>query len=317
MTILNEATYLGDVLKSESQDEHRRSRELVTVKSGENLAICAMIGKITKAQAAVPIPAVSGTGNGVMTLLKPGKDVQTGSYLITCTAVVAHGGVFSVVAPDGTVLPSLTLTPGAGGTTAYSSTHLNFSITDGSTDFALADVFTVVVTAGGTPVCVGTGDGVMSLMTLGKDATYAITCIEAIANGGIFEVIAPDGTALKELLLNAGSGNTTAYASEQVNFSITDDTDFVVGDYFNLVVAAGSGEVVELEFAAVDGSQNAAGFMVEAKDASSAAVQGVIIARDAVIVSSRLAWPTGATSAEKATAIEQLATLGIIARAEA
>jgi len=316
MANTTEGNRLNDILKFEAENLY--SREKVTVLSGQDLDLGAVIGKITKGVGAAPIPTVSGTGDGTMTLLKMGPDAQFGSYVIKCTSAVTNGGVFSVTAPDGTVLPSLTLTPGAGGTTAYESTHLDFSITDGSTDFAADDTFTVVVTEGGTPAVVGTGDGTMSAVSMGPQAqhgTYQVKCVEAITNGGRFSVTAPDGTALPELTLSAGTGNTTAYANDQINFSITDgSTDFAAGDYFNIVVGAGSGKVKEINFSGVDGSQKAYGFVIAAYDASAGDVEGVAIVRDALIDEDNLAWPSTATTAQIATAMVQLAARGILTR---
>ena len=53
--------------------------------------------------------------------------------------------------------------------TAYKSTHLSFLISNGGT-MTLGDAYTVVVSAAGTPVLVGTGTGTVSGVSLGKYA---------------------------------------------------------------------------------------------------------------------------------------------------
>jgi hypothetical protein len=53
---------------------------------------------------------------------------------------------------------------------------------------------------------------------------------------------------------------------------------------------------------------------MEATDASTAAKQTVIIAREAIVSRPALIWKSGATAPQKATAIGQLKTLGILVR---
>src|SRR5690606_19886305 len=142
-----------------------------------------------------------GTGSGAMTLLTFGPAVQVGDYEIELLATSATAA-FSVTAPDGTVLPN-----GAVGT-AYASDHLNFLISNGGT-MTIGDAYTVAVTAGGTPVVIGgTGTGVMSAISLGPDAQnggYRVINRAVVANGGDFEVIAPDGSSVGRFLMGTGS----------------------------------------------------------------------------------------------------------------
>ena len=80
-------------------------------------------------------------------------------------------------------------------------------------------------------------------------------------------------------------------------------------------VAAGSGSVKEIDFDAVDGSQDAYGITFAAYDASLAAVAGVAIVRNATIVADDLVWPTtspAVSNAQKAAALAQLAEKGIV-----
>ena len=53
---------------------------------------------------------------------------------------------------------------------------------------------------------------------------------------------------------------------------------------------------------------------MEAADASAAAKQTVIIAREAIVSRQALVWKSGATAPQKAVAIGQLKTLGILVR---
>lgn len=75
-----------------------------------------------------------------------------------------------------------------------------------------------------------------------------------------------------------------------------------------------SGLIRELQPAAADGSQNAAGILYSAVNASGANTRGVMVARDAEVNAAMLQWPTGITTPQRTAAIAQLAALGIIVR---
>lgn len=160
-----------------------------------------------------------------------------------------------------------------------------------------------------------TGDGTCTGVTSGDDVqvgTYTLECVVAAVNGGTFKVTAPNGEALPDAEVGV------AYTNEQLNFTINDGAaDFVVGDKFTITIAEGSGKVKEIDFSAVDGSEDAYGFVVAAYDASAADVNGVAIVRDAIIASSALVWPSGATAGQKAAALAQMKAVGIVVRDEA
>lgn len=218
MANTTESNRLNDILKWEQ--ENLFSREGVTVASGENLTLGAVIGKITKSTPTEGTADGGNTGNGTCTGVTAGDDTQIGTYTLECTAAATDGGTFKVTAPNGEALP---------------------------------------------------------------DAEVG-----------------------------------TAYANEQINFTINDGaTDFAVGDKFTIAVAAGSGKVTEIDFSAVDGSQNAYGFVIDDYDASSADVNGVAIVRDAMVIEDNLVWPTGATADQKAAAMAHLKAAGIVTREEA
>lgn len=139
-------------------------------------------------------------------------------------------------------------------------------------------------TGNGTCTGVSAGDQV-------KLGTYTLTCIEAAANAGDFEVRDPDDVTLGQATVGA------AYTSEQINFTLNDDTtDFAVGDIFTITVTAGSGKMKEIDFDAVDGTEDAYGFVIDDYDASEADKSGVAVVRDAVIDPDHLAWPMVFTS---------------------
>jgi hypothetical protein len=250
-----------------------------------------------------------------------GPEVERGNYVVTCTAAVAHGGVFSVTTPSGKALPAFTLTPGAGGTTAYTAgwRHIRFSITDGSTDFIVGDSFTIVV--GPTaPLVIGTGDGTISGLSLGPDAkpgNYRVECVAAVTNGGHFKVVGPDGDQVANGFIVAGAGGTLVLANQrQLNLTITDgSTDFAVGDAFNVAVFNEllGGKVVAWDPLTFDGRHRVTGVLYDNVDAAAGDLPGVLVSRDAEIVKASLIWAAAITAAQKESAYLDLAKRGVIA----
>ncbi len=168
-------------------------------------------------------------------------------------------------------------------------------------------------TAGGT----NTGSGACTGVTAGAKAklgVYTLKCIIAQSGAGIFSVEDPDGYGLPNAVA------AVAYVNDQINFTINDGSpDYVVGDSFTIEIEAGSGKIVEIDFDAVDGSQDAYGITIAAYDATDAAVSGVVISRNAIIADANLVWPTtspAVSAAQKAAALAQLAAKGIIATEE-
>lgn len=117
-----------------------RSRETITVISGAGvLGPCTVLGKHKYGAIS---QAFSGTGNGTMgTLTRQATNCVAGDWKVRCINAITNGGIFSVVDPNGV----------SRGTVAVGVAFANgigFTIADGSTDFAVGDVFTVTVAAG-------------------------------------------------------------------------------------------------------------------------------------------------------------------------
>ena len=100
-----------------------------------------------------------------------GAYAEAGIYRLACITAGADG-TFQVLSPRGYVLPDLTVG------TAYEGGHLNLTVADGATDFAVGDTFAIEVS----------GDG----KAVGLDPTAVDGTAEAI---GIvaYDVTAPDG----------------------------------------------------------------------------------------------------------------------------
>jgi len=94
--------------------------------------------------------------------------------------------------------------------------------------------------------------------------------------------------------------------------TISSGSNLLAGTVLGKVTA--SGEFVQLDLAATNGSEDAAGVLFAAVDATDADTQGVAIVRAAEIDAARLVWPAGITTNDKNAALAQLAALGLIAR---
>lgn len=86
---------------------------------------------------AAGVPAIVGTGTGVMSAISLGPDAQNGGYRVNVLATSATGE-FEVIAPDGTKLKRGQIA------TAYASSHINFTIANGGTMTA-GDYYNIVV----------------------------------------------------------------------------------------------------------------------------------------------------------------------------
>jgi hypothetical protein len=318
--LLSEGRHAGEFILEERGGPGQPSRENVTVLSGQNLKAGAVIGRVNKGVGRVSVPTVVGTGNGTVNTVFASPEAEVGNYVLTCTSAVTHGGVFSLVAPSGKVLRSLTMTPGAGGSTNYRSRHINFTIVDGSTDFIVGDAFTFVVSTT-APLVVGTGNGTVSAITLGPDArtgNYRLEITAAITNGGEFKLTGPDGDIVEQGFIVAGAGGTFVGTNKrQINFTLTEgSTDFAVGDAFNICVfnELAGGKVVAWDPTTFDGRDDAAGLLYDNVDASAADKAGVIVTRDAVVMKSALEWAAAITAGEKESAYKDLAARGVVAR---
>lgn len=157
-----------------------------------------------------------------------------------------------------------------------------------------------------------TGNGAMGAITESAGAmpgVYKLTIVAAATNAGHFIVETPNGVEI-------GTGNVAAaFSAGGLAFTLADgSTDFVVGDGFNITVGAGSLKWTQLATGAADGSQNAAGILWGAVDASGGDMACTVVVRAAEVNASELTWPSGITSPQKTAALAQLAAPGIQAR---
>jgi len=91
-------------------------------------------------------PLVIGTGNGTVSGLTLGPDAKPGNYRLEITAAITNGGEFKLTGPDGAIVEQGFIVVGAGGTFVGANKRaLNFTVTEGATDFALGDAFNITV----------------------------------------------------------------------------------------------------------------------------------------------------------------------------
>lgn len=139
---------LGSVVLDEGviRDENIYFSGADTYAEGTIMARRAVVTAITPS-------AITGTGNGTCTAASvvAGPEVPlVGSYVLTCTLAVTHGGIFKLVDPNGKlVAPYLAMTASTGAATVFEVAGLTFTLTDGSTDFVAGDYFALPVVADG------------------------------------------------------------------------------------------------------------------------------------------------------------------------
>ena len=143
-----ESTTLGDVLKGEAPNLY--SREAVTVLAGDGAERALKVGAVIarRTRSTVTVTAGDGnTGDGEATLSDPplGARAEAGIYRLACITAGA-AGAFQVLSPKGYRLPELTVGE------AYEGDHLNLTIADGATDFAVGDTFAIEVSGDGKVV---------------------------------------------------------------------------------------------------------------------------------------------------------------------
>ena len=168
-------------------------------------------------------------------------------------------------------------------------------------------------TAASAAVAGNTGNGTITASpTVGaaaKPGVYRVVCIEPAADGGKFSVEDPAGILI-------GIATVGVEFTTHLTFTIADGSaDFVAGDVFTITVAAGSGKVRQIDFAATDGADIACGLLLLDSTAPNAKdLSAVAVVRNAIVADNGITWPAGATTNQKNAAIAQLKSLGILVR---
>jgi len=178
MSSLSQGNTLQDVLKYEEDNNY--SREVVTMLSGQDLSLAAVLGKV-KLEACPTTGTAGGgnTGGGTCTGVTAGAKAKQGTYTLKCIIAQANAGVFSVEDPDGFALPDAVVG------VAYTNDQINFTINDNSPDFTVSDVFTIAIPAGSLSVRAINFSGVD-----GSQDAYGILTDKCDASGGAKSAVA-------------------------------------------------------------------------------------------------------------------------------
>lgn len=178
----------------------------------------------------------------------------------TIVMTIAHGGLFTLTDPDGVALLEDIVLPGTpAGTVDVTSGGIQFTITDGATDFAVDDFFSMVIVA---------------------------------ADGGTFKLEDPFGNLLDNSIVMGGvAGGATTYVGFGLTFILTDGaTDFVVGDTFALAITDVGEKWTPYVEGAVDGSGIPSGVLPAAVTSTGAVdllrrmIVGGEMAKDAMVI---------------------------------
>lgn len=145
--ILNDTVRTAEFVLEENA---YRSRETISVSTGK-LAAGTILTKIADSgtRTLSATAKVGNTGNGVFTA-DPSAPVsinaQQGTYIARCIAATTNAATFRLFDPNSGVLGDANYS-GSGSSASFND-QIKFTITDGSTDFAIGDEFDITVNIG-------------------------------------------------------------------------------------------------------------------------------------------------------------------------
>lgn len=197
------------------------------------------------------------------------------------------------------------------------------TVNDSAATFAVGRVLVKYLASGSASATAGagnTGTGTVGTITVGSTAkigTYTVRFAKAVSNAGDFYVTSPSGRVV-------GTGSVgVVFTGGGLSFTISDATDFVVGDTFTIAVtgtekyrtyAATDVSDVELAIYIADSTGNSGSLAVAGSTDTTvtAIVQGpVIVAKQGLSYDSSVD-----TDAEIAILVRQLAAQGIVAETQ-
>lgn len=138
MTAFTEGNYAGEHIISEANGT--RSRDVVTLASGNNLAAGTVLGRVRGSATSAAVG--TNTGNGAMGAITLSAGALEGDYKLVIVEPAADAGAFVLEDPLGRVV-------GHGNVgSAFSGGGLAFTLADGATDFVAGDTIKITVAAG-------------------------------------------------------------------------------------------------------------------------------------------------------------------------
>jgi len=106
-----------------------------------------------------------------------------------------------------------------------------------------------------------------------KPGVYTLRIITAVANGGVSRLTDPDGFVLGDYTIPPGAGNSVTVDNDIKGVLTDGATDFIVGDGFDVTVAAGSTKWAPSPDTGVTGAETGAALPIYTVDATSADVK--------------------------------------------
>ena len=172
-----------------------------------------------------------------------------------------------------------------------------------------------------TPDGGNTGDGTLTALSTVEGpivplaGDYVLRCTEAVTNGGVFELVNPDGAIVASgLRMTPGAGGATILEAAGLRFTLTDGSaDFVVGDEFTITVTA-DGSLVPFAPGGAGGEQIPVAVLAHEATRASAGTERVRVVVKASVKKERLVIDADGDASNVTDAvIDQLRNVGITA----
>lgn len=155
------------------------------------------------------------TGDGTLTELFALYNAKVDTLNVECITAVTHGGVFKVEDANGALIGEFSLTPATGGETIIQIAGIQFTITDGATDFAAGDKFSIAITAESTPkyapfdgtlmpsiLWLGDADDITAASIAAADVSASIAYMGTPAILDVNQLVFENSTSLSTVLPN-------------------------------------------------------------------------------------------------------------------
>ena len=139
MATKTETIRTGEFIQSEARGE--RSRDEITVKSGQNLSAGDVLAREATGLTAASAADAGNTGDGTMGTVTPAVTAKEGQYIVTIVEPATDAGAFTVEDPDGENV-------GTGTVAVAFSSDIGFTLADGATDFVAGDRFIITISQG-------------------------------------------------------------------------------------------------------------------------------------------------------------------------
>lgn len=136
MAVKTEETHRGEFLVSEASGE--RSREKVTIESGQDLVAGHVLGQVVAGSTSASADG-GNTGDGTIGSISVQAGAKEGDYVVTFIEPGTDAGDFQVEDPDGENVGTGTVG------SAFTGGGIQFTISDGAADFVAGDQFTITV----------------------------------------------------------------------------------------------------------------------------------------------------------------------------